>query len=184
MYNFVKSVLSKNIYLDIAEKVDNIVKSGLKKVDVETFKTVDFSCLVDFLLRIKNTDWITIDDYLISFDPDNIDAFDNLITYITEFIVVSRDCEKIEYDYIVKNMKLLLENYENLINKIDKYLSSFKFLELNSVDQSILLLFIIESITYKTPKPILIKEATLLASVFSSDSSINLINAILDKVLI
>jgi hypothetical protein len=56
MYNFVKSVLSKNIYLDIAEKVDNIVKSGLKKVDVETFKTVDFSCLVDFLLRIKNTD--------------------------------------------------------------------------------------------------------------------------------
>ena len=80
-------------------------------------------------------------------------------------------------------MEFLIKNYENLITQFDEFLPKFKFVELESTIQSILLLMKTEREVFQTPKAILIKEADLLADTFSSPTNVWLVHAVLDKVL-
>ena len=180
MYNFVKAILSKNIYLNLAEKIETIVSSGLNKISVEEFKKYDFSFL-GILAQLPTSKEISIDEYLEYFNPE-FQKFEEILSYVVS-IVKKKDIDELEYDYVVKNMKFLIENYEELIQQFDKFLPKFKFLELDSVVQSILLLMKAEAETFQTPKAILIKEADILADKFASSSSVGLVHAVLDKVL-
>jgi len=182
MYNFFKSILSKNIYINFAEKIDNIVHQWLDKIDISAFEKFDFSKLL-LVKRKYNSTLLTIQDYLSSFDPKNEEKFNEIVTYTANFFVSNKQNSSLEYQYLVNNMNYLLENYLNIVEEIDKYLDTFKFFELNSVDQSILLLGIVENRTVNTPKSVIIKECLFLWSSFTSDSSIKLINAVLDKVI-
>ena len=182
MYNFYKSILSKNIYLDFADKIDNIVNKWLDKIDVSDYEKYDFSKLI-----ISDRKWVSksfdISEYLSYFDPKNEDKFNEVVSYTSSFFVINKQEAVLDYQYLVNNMSYIIENYESIIEQIDQHLESFKFLELNSVDQSILLLWIIENKTIWTPKSVIIKECLFLASTFTSDSSTKLINAVLDKTI-
>jgi len=181
-YNFSKSVLWNEIYSNTAKKVDNIVKLWLDKINESEFQNFDFSLLLDFENK-KNTESFSVDEYITYFDPENAVNFENMVKYTTDFFVTKKEWVDVEYDYIIKNTEYLVKNYEDIIKLIDKNLPTFKFNELNSIDQAVLLLWIVESKVYQTPKPIIIKECMFLASTFGTDSSVNLINAVLDKSL-
>jgi transcription termination factor NusB len=124
-----------------------------------------------------------LEDYISMFNPSNDKEFLKLISYISDNIVLAKHNEAIELDYIFSNMKYLWNNYEEIVSEIDKYLPTFKFLELNSVSQSIILLSYVENKVIQTPKNVLIKESIFLADTFDSKNSTKLINAVLDKVL-
>lgn len=177
MYNFYKFVLSKNIYINMAEKIETIVYWWLNKLDENELKTYDFTPLLS--LKSKKLTY-TIDDYLKNFEVGTKE-FDDLIFYLTDNIVRKKTDLTLEYDYIVKNMNYLKQNYDEIVEKLNFSLKTFKFSEINSIDQAILLLAFVEYKTYNTPKWIIIKEAMLLSDTFSSNSK--LINAVLDKSL-
>jgi len=182
MYNFYKSILSKNVYLDFADKIDNIVNKWLDKIDVSDYEKYDFSKLI-----VSDRKWVSksydISEYLAYFDPKNEDKFNEVVSYTSSFFVINKQEAALDYQYLVNNMSYLIENYDNIIEEVNKYLESFKFLELNSVDQSILFLWIIENKTIWTPKSVIIKECLFLASTFTSENSTKLINAVLDKII-
>jgi len=180
IYNFSKSVLLNDIYSNTANKVDNIVKLWLDKIDESEFQNFDFSLLIDFENK-KNTETFSLEESIIFFNPENAVDFEKLVNYTTEFFVKKRDGVEVEYDYLIKNAKYTVENYNEIIELIDKNLSTFKFIELNSIDQAILLLGVVENKVYQTPKAIIIKECMFLSSTFWTDNSIKLINAVLDK---
>lgn len=180
MFNFIKAILSKNVYLNLAEKIETIVSSGLNKISVEEFKKYDFSFL-GVLIQLPTSKEISIDEYLEYFDPKT-QKFDEMLSYVVN-IVKKKDIDELEYDYIIKNMNFLIKNYEKLIEEFNVFLPKFKFLELDSVVQSILLLMKTEFETFQTPKAILIKEANILSDKFASSTSVGLVHAVLDKVL-
>ena len=180
MFNFFKLILSKNIYLNFAEKIETIVVSGLNKVSVEEFKNYDFSFL-NLLPKHSISEKEELEKYIESFDP-NSNNFDEVLNYAI-LQVKKKDIDNLEYDYIKKNMEFLIKNYENLITQFDEFLPKFKFVELESTIQSILLLMKTEREVFQTPKAILIKEADLLADTFSSPTNVWLVHAVLDKVL-
>jgi len=182
IYNFSKSILWNEVYSTTASKVDNIVKLWLDKIDESEFQNFDFSLLLDFESK-KNIKSLSIEEYMEYFDPENAANFEKVVKYTTDFFVKKKEGVDVEYDYLIKNSKYLIENYENIVELINKNLSTFKFNELNSIDQAILLLWIVENKVCKTPKPVIIKECMFLASTFGTDSSVNLINAVLDKSL-
>ena len=180
MFNFFKLVLSKNIYLNFAEKIETIVVSGLNKISVDEFKKYNFSFL-NLLPKCSNSEKGELEEYIQSFDPKSPN-FNEVLNYAI-LHVKKKDIDSLEYEYIKKSMEFLIENYENLIDQIDNFLPKFKFIELESTTQSILLLMKTEREVFWTPKAVLIKEADLLADTFSSPSSVWLVNAVLDKVL-
>ena len=179
MYNFVKTILLKDIYIKTAEKVETIVFSWMNKVSPEEFRKYDFSFL-DVLVKLPSK-YIDVKDYEEYFDPSSL-KFDGMLSYVIEN-VKKKEIDELEYDFVVKNIDNLRKEYDNYISKINEFLPTFKFEELDSVTQSILLLAKTEADTYNTPKAVLIKEADLLADKFSSDSSVKLVHAVLDKVL-
>jgi len=182
MYNFFNSILSKNIYINFADKIDNIVHQWLDKIDVSDFEKFDFSKLL-ITKKKYNSTLLDIKDYISSFNPKNEEKFNEVVSYISDNFVINKQDASLDYQYLVNNMNYLIENYENIIEEINKYLDTFKFSELNSVDQSILLLWIVENKTIQTPKSVIIKECLFLWSSFTSDNSTKLINAVLDKVI-
>ncbi len=181
-YNFSKSILWNEIYSNTAKKIDNIVKLWLDKINESEFQNFDFSLLLDFENK-KNTESFSMDEYITYFNPENAVNFEKVVNYTTNFFVKKKEWVNVEYDYLIKNAKYLIENYKDIVNLINKNLPTFKFDELNSIDQAILLLWVVESEVYKTPKAVIIKECMFLASTFGTDNSVNLINAVLDKSL-
>ncbi len=183
VYNFCSSVLSKNIYIDFADKIENIVNHWLDNIDPESFETFDFSKLLEKKIKVKNMSSSTLEEYIEQLNPKNEEKFNNYVAYIANEFVNNKQWASLEYSYIVNHMYFLLENYLNIIEDISKNLDTFKFFELNSIDQSILLLWYIENKVEKTPKSILIKECNFLSSTFWTENSIKLITAVLNKVI-
>jgi len=178
IYNFYFSILSKNIYVNIADKIDNIVKCWFDKIDKYEFKKYDFFWLLNF--ELKNNRNYDIQDYIKIFNVDNKE-FHEYLSYIANNFIKEKDYVSIEYNFILKNIDYLNKNYNNIIDNINRFLTTFKFHEINSLDQAILLLAITEYKTYNTPKWVIIKEAMILSDTFSSNN--NLVNAVLDKLL-
>ena len=184
IYNFFIFVLNKNTYINFADKIDNIVKQWLDKIESSDYEKFDFSKLLKIPKKYNST-VLELEDYLSSFNPSNEEKFNNIVSYVVSNFVLNKfDDVSLDYQYVVNNMQYIVDNYDNMILNIDTYLDSFKFDELNSVDQSILLLWIAENKTIWTHKNIIIKECLFLASTFTSDSSTKLINAVLDKVIV
>jgi len=183
VYNFCMSVLNKNIYIDFADKIENIVNHWLDNIDPESFETFDFSKLLEKKIKIKNLSSSSLQEYIEQFNPKNEEQFNNYVSYVANEFVNNKQWATLEYNYIVNSMYLLLENYLTIIDDISKHLDTFKFFELNSVDQSILILWYLENKVEKTHKSILIKECIFLSSTFWSENSVKFVTAILNKVL-
>jgi transcription termination factor NusB len=88
----------------------------------------------------KNTEKISLEDFVSFFEPKNAINFEKLVNYTIKFFVKPKEGVEVEYDYLIKNAKYVVENYDDIVNLINKNLPTFKFNELNSIDQAILLL--------------------------------------------
>lgn len=180
MLNFYKYFLSKNIYIDFADKIENIINLWFDKIDAEEFEKYSFTNLSKHSYK-SNMNY-TLDDYISFFETQN-EEFEHMLFYTMNYFVEAREWVQLERSYILENLNYLNNNYEEIIEKINWFLNSFKFVELNSVDQSILLLWCVENFATKTPKQIIIKECLMLSSAFSTTSSAKLMNAVFDKAL-
>jgi len=68
----------------------------------------------------KNTNSFSIEEYMTYFDPENAVNFEKVVKYTTDFFVKKKEGVDVEYDYLIKNSKYLIENYENVVELINK----------------------------------------------------------------
>ena len=180
IYNFIKLNLFKELYLEFADKIDNIVHSWVNRTSVDNinYKFLNsYNALAD---KIDTNNYLKMYSYFLDTDSKE---FNDLLLYVCNSIK-KKEIDNLEYDYINKNFVFFVKNYEILIKTINKFLPKFKFYELESITQSVLLLMKVENDVFKTEKPILIKEAIFIADKFTSDSNMWLIQAVLDKILV
>lgn len=180
IYNFIKLNLFKELYLEFADKIDNIVHSWVNRTSVDNinYKFLNsYNALAD---KIDTNNYLKMYSYFLDTDSKE---FNDLLLYVCNSIK-KKEIDNLEYDYINKNFVFFVKNYEILIETINKFLPKFKFYELESITQSVLLLMKVENDVFKTEKPILIKEAIFIADKFTSDSNMWLIQAVLDKILV
>ncbi|MDD2537699.1 MAG: transcription antitermination factor NusB [Candidatus Absconditabacteria bacterium] len=91
--------------------------------------------------------------------------------------------EDIDLDYILQigsNISLYLPKVSEVV---DTYTTTFKYIEMDAVDQAIFLLGYIERKIIDTPKEILMNEMIELGKRYSGEGSPKLINGIFHKIL-
>ena len=76
----------------------------------------------------------------------------------------------------------VLENIDNIDEKINSYLSSFKLAELGAMERAILRLGAHEILSQTCEARVAISEAVALASEFGSTNGIKLVNGVLDNI--
>ena len=121
----------------------------------------------DFLLQIKAELEVS--------DDENLDYFINIF-------FDKRPIEKIDMDYIFKVGKSFEKYLQEAIESVDKYTESFKFHEMNTMNQTLFLLWYIERKVLDTPKEVLLNELIELAKRYDDEWSPKLINWVMHKV--
>ena len=76
----------------------------------------------------------------------------------------------------------VLENIDNIDEKINSYLSSFKLAELGAMERAILRLGAHEILAQTCEARVAISEAVALASEFGSTNGVKLVNGVLDNI--
>ena len=76
----------------------------------------------------------------------------------------------------------VLENIDNIDEKINSYLSSFKLAELGAIERAILRLGAHEILAQTCEARVAISEAVALASEFGSTNGVKLVNGVLDNI--
>ena len=95
-----------------------------------------------------------------------------------------RTDEDVDYDYLIR-IALALPTYEKeLIQQVNTYATSFKYEEMDTIDQAIFLLGYIEHKVLETPKEVLLNEMIELAKRYSDEWAPKLINGIMHKILL
>lgn len=109
-------------------------------------------------------------------------------TYIYDSTNTSYDIldirnEFINYDdkFVDDAISYIKSNQEEISSIADKYLGNWTIDRLSKVDKAIISLAIYEIKCTSTPKIVCINEAICLAKVYSDDSVVKMINAMLDK---
>ncbi len=121
----------------------------------------------DFLAQLKTE--LTVSD------DENLDYFVN--TFFDK-----RPVDEIDMDYVFKVWKSFEKYLEETIEQIDKHTQSFKFNEMNTMNQTLFVLWYIERKVLETPKEVLLNELIELAKRYDDDWSPKLLNGIMHKV--
>ena len=85
-------------------------------------------------------------------------------------------------EFALSLIKAVLENKEDIDNKIQGHLINWTVENIANLDKTILRLGIAEMIYIRTPYPVVINEAVEITKRYSSDSSAKFINGILDAI--
>lgn len=85
-------------------------------------------------------------------------------------------------EFIIKIQEDLINNKENYIDEISKYLVKWSFDRLNLVEQAILLETISELKQQLNEKAIVIDEAIILTKTYCDEDSYKYINGVLDNI--
>lgn len=89
---------------------------------------------------------------------------------------------QIDYNFLFKVAELF-ETYKDIASKeVSKQANSFKFEEMDLVDQAIFILWFAERNTQDTPKEVILNEMVELGKAYWDSGSPKLINAIMHKV--
>ena len=85
-------------------------------------------------------------------------------------------------DLFMYKLSYVLENIDNIDEKINSYLSSFKLAELGAMERAILRLGAHEILAQTCEARVAISEAVALASEFGSTNGVKLVNGVLDNI--
>lgn len=103
------------------------------------------------------------------------------ISYDVEEIIKENDNSNSKF---VKDIVYgVLSNHEVLDNMINKYLDGWKISRLGNIDQVIFRMSVYELIYTKTPNIVCINEGIELSKKYSDEKVINMLNAVLDRIL-
>lgn len=95
---------------------------------------------------------------------------------------VIKDNLEIDNDFVKETVTGVLDNKENIVNIVNKYLKDWTFDRLGLTDRAILSMGIYELLYTNTPEVVAINEAVELSKKYSDDKVKNMINGVLDKV--
>ena len=102
--------------------------------------------------------------------------------FVDEFFSEWTSAE-VDYDYLFATIPEITTRESELIQKVNSYTSSFKYEEMDIIDQALFLLGYVEYQTIKTPKEVILNELVELAKRYSDEGAPKLINGIMHKVL-
>ena len=103
------------------------------------------------------------------------------ISYDVEEVIKENDNSNSKF---VKDIVYgVLSNHEVLDNMINKYLDGWKISRLGNIDQVIFRMSVYELIYTKTPNIVCINEGIELSKKYSDEKVINMLNAVLDRIL-
>ena len=149
-------------------KQDNIIVSVLWLYDI--FKTqweIFEKSKQDFLAQIKSNLDIS--------DDENLDYFVNVFFN-------KRPVDKIDMDYVLKVWRSFEKYFVETISQVDRHTKSFKFHEMDIMNQSLFVLWYVERKVLETPKEVLLNELIELAKRYDDEWSPKLINGIMHKI--
>ncbi len=107
---------------------------------------------------------------------------DENIDYFINTFFDKRPVEEIDMDYVFKVWKSFEKYLSETIEQVDKHTQSFKFSEMNTMNQALFVLWYTERKVLETPKEILLNELIELAKRYDDEWSPKLLNGIMHKV--
>lgn len=108
---------------------------------------------------------------------------DENLEYFVNIFFDKRKIEEIDTDYVFKIGSSFEKYLPEVIKEIDQHTQSFSFSEMNTMNQSIFVLWYIERKVLETPKEILLNELIELAKRYDDEWSPKLINWIMHKIV-
>jgi len=110
------------------------------------------------------------------------DAKDELSYHMSTFFDQWKESE-IDMDYVFKVWSKVIEIEKELHEKVDSYTTSFKYKQMDTIDQALFLLGYAEWKTLNTPKEVILNELIEIAKRYADAWSTKLINWIMHKIL-
>lgn len=108
-------------------------------------------------------------------------TLDEIIDELMEEIDIE-ERKKIDIEFLKELVSGVLENIENIDNKIEKYLENWNIERLGLTDQAIIRISVYELIYTDTPDLVCINEAIELSKKYSDEKVSKMINGVLDKI--
>ena len=91
--------------------------------------------------------------------------------------------DDVDFDYLCKVVPAVDTYEKELESLVDSYATSFKYIDMDIIDQSLFLLGYVERKTLWTPKEVIINELIELAKRYSDDWSPKLLNGVMHKII-
>jgi len=91
--------------------------------------------------------------------------------------------DDVDFDYLCKVVPAVDTYEKELEEQVDLYATSFKYIDMDIIDQSLFLLGYVERRTLWTPKEVIINELIELAKRYSDDGSPKLLNGVMHKII-
>jgi N utilization substance protein B len=89
----------------------------------------------------------------------------------------------VDFDYLIKVLKDIPKNQEEVEKHVDAYTDTFKYADMDVIDQALFLLGYMERKQLQTPKEVLLNELIELAKRYCDEGSPKLINGIMHKIV-
>lgn len=106
---------------------------------------------------------------------------DNVISEVLDNIEIE-ERKKIDTEFLNILINGVLDNMDDIDNKVSKYMESWSIDRLGLTDQAIIRLSVYELIYTETPDLVCINEAIELSKKYSDEKVSKMINGILDKI--
>ena len=91
--------------------------------------------------------------------------------------------DDVDFDYLCKVVPAVDTYEKELEGLVDSYATSFKYIDMDIIDQSLFLLGYVERKVLWTPKEVIINELIELAKRYSDDGSPKLLNGVMHKII-
>ena len=91
--------------------------------------------------------------------------------------------EDVDFDYLIKVLKDIPKNQDEVEKHVDTYTTTFKYADMDVIDQALFLLWYMERKQLQTPKEVLLNELIELAKRYCDEGSPKLINGIMHKIV-
>lgn len=113
---------------------------------------------------------------------NELDPKDELLYHIDCFFDQWKESE-IDMNYVFKIGAKVLDIEEELHQKVDSYTTSFKYKQMDTIDQALFLMGYAEWKTLDTPKEVILNELVEISKRYADEWSTKLINGIMHKIL-
>ena len=130
------------------------------KQQLETKKSGSFQDLLDYQLHFAYDAWKMKRTDLAQY------SFDEWVEH------------EVEMDYLMTVWNACLTYREEIKDKVNQYVTTFSYQEMDVMDQALFLLWYTEFMEFQTPKEVLINELVELAKRYSRDGSAKVIHGI------
>lgn len=146
--------------------------------------TVTDALFADYIFKTDNEMYETAKDILKEkfIEHEYVQTEEELKDF-TETFFDNRTAEDMDFEYIAR-VALAMPTYEQeLKDQVSKLAISFRYEEMDTMDQAIFLLWYVEWKVLKTPKEVLLNEMIELAKRYSDDGAPKLLNGIMHKII-